>query len=82
MSFLSKMCFLGLFLSSGVNASWSVDPHWNDPGITVRQPNVWSSPNVMVTDTQGRPAPSSNGACTVTRVCYPNGNCVLEKICK
>lgn len=68
-------------IASSSHADWGVDSHWNDPGITVRQPNVWSNPNVMVTDTLGRPTPSSNGSCRIMRMCYDNGNCVLQKVC-
>jgi hypothetical protein len=83
MRFLDKMIFcILLCLNIGCYADWGVDSHWNDPGVTVRQPNVWSNPNVMVTDTLGRPVPSSSSICQISRICYPNGNCVLQKICK
>lgn len=75
------LCSLCCFSLSGY-ASWGVDEHWNDPGVTVREPDVWSTPNVMVTDTLGRSVPSSSATCQITRVCYPNGNCVLQQICK
>ena len=83
-SFLRKtlLCVLMLF-SLGAFADWGVDSHWNDPGVTVDEPNVWSSPNVMVTDTLGRPTPTNaDGGCSIMRMCYDNGNCVLEKICR
>lgn len=81
---LSKLTGMALFIcsfSSATYADWGVDSHWNDPGVTVRQPNVWSNPNVMVSDPLGRPAPNSEGSCRVMRICYKNGNCVLEKVC-
>ncbi len=81
-SFNKVIAFTLCCLSLSSYAGWGVDSHWNDPGVTVREPDVWSTPNVMVTDTLGRPMPSSNATCQITRVCYPNGNCVLQQICK
>ncbi len=70
-----------VLLSFNMYADLNVNSHWNAPGVTVREPDVWSTPNVMVTDTFGRPMPTSTPSCYVSRICYSNGNCVLKKIC-
>jgi hypothetical protein len=59
-----------------------VDSHWNDPGVTVRQPNVWSTPGILVTDPFGRISPTQvQQPCHLIKQCFPNGNCVLQPVC-
>lgn len=75
-----------LFLSSlcmSLNASAdSIDGYWNAPGVTVRQPNVWSNPGIMVTDPLGRIAPTqASQPCMLVRQCFSNGNCILRQVC-
>ena len=59
-----------------------IDSHWNDPGVTVKQPNVWSNPGILVTDPFGRISPTqTQQPCHLVRKCYPNGNCVPQPVC-
>jgi len=70
-----------IILSLNVFAD-GIDSHWNDPGVTVRQPNVWSTPGILVTDPFGRISPTQTAQpCYLVRQCFPNGNCVMQPVC-
>lgn len=72
---------IGCLVAFTVWADADVDQHWNDPGVTVREPNVWSNGGVMTSDTLGRTTPTDHQTCPVVRLCYPNGNCVVQEQC-
>lgn len=73
---------LFLFLLSPTVLSEDIDSDWYEPGVNITQPDVWSNSGIMVTDTLGRPAPTTRSQpCTLVRQCFTNGNCVLRQVC-
>jgi hypothetical protein len=75
-------CIAVLFYTTTTNA-YTIRDEWNDPGVTVTDPNAWEHPGVIVTTPNDSDSFSSHDtpSCAITTQCDANGNCVQHQIC-